>query len=72
MTAGDKMQSFSSQHTYAETKLGSPYVCSYKEENIYEALACVKFALSVESNPTVPHDFTEAEYLKRVKSIFTL
>jgi hypothetical protein len=72
MTAGDKVQSFTSQHPFAESSIGSPSVCSYHEENIHEALACVKLSLNSELSPIVPAAFTEEEYLKRVKEIFVL
>ena len=72
MTAGDKIQSFLSQHPFAVSNIGPPSVCSYQEENIHEALACVKLSLNSELPPMVPVAFTEEEYLKRVKSIFAL
>lgn len=61
---------FRSQHDYAMEKIGTPYVCSARLENVDEVLRCVDTALSSSLAPHVPDDFQYNRYLERVKRIF--
>ena len=69
---GGKVRAYNSQHPYAETAVGSPSVCSYKEDSTVEALSCVKYALTTDITPFIPKDFTQEAHVARVKKIFGL
>ena len=63
---------FTSQHPYAETHIGEPYVCSFDMDNREQLKACVHKALETNLEPKIPDDFTEEAYLERVNKIFRL
>jgi hypothetical protein len=58
------------QHDYATTVIGEPYVCDAHLENIDEVRRCIDYALKVNLQPFIPHDFRYEEYLTRVRRIF--
>lgn len=66
------VKGYNSQHPYAETRIGMPYVCSYPENDHALLLKCIDHALSVDLPPLIPQDFLLENYLARVKSIFNL
>ena len=63
---------YASQHPYAAEKIGAPYVCSYRESSLDELKDCVAQALNSTLEPHIPKDFQKAEYVLRVKKIFSL
>ena len=65
-------QSFQSQHPYAAEKIGEPYVCSYKINDIASLEKCIDKALSTNLEPYVPQHFTKEAYRQRVIDIFKL
>jgi hypothetical protein len=65
-------QIFLNQHPYASEKIGEPYVCSYKQNNLNSLLICIDKALKTNLKPYIPIDFTKENYKKRVIKIFDL
>ena len=63
---------FNSQHPYADAKIGKPYVCSYRINDLDSLKLCVDLALTVDLEPFLPPDFTKVIYLERVRQIFNL
>lgn len=63
-------EEYTSQHPYAMTKIGIPYVCSYHEGNLDELDECISKALSSPLDSHIPIDFQVSNYLKRVQDIF--
>ena len=63
---------FKSQHPFAVQNIGAPYVCSYSIGDIHSLMNCVNLALETNLKPIIPKDFTEMEYINRVKKIFNL
>lgn len=66
------VKGYTSQHPYAETRIGHPYVCSYSENDMSQLQKCIEYALSADLPPFVPDDFLLENYLVRVKRIFDL
>lgn len=62
---------YSSQHDYIQQQ-APDYVCSYREDNVRELLACVKRAMESDLKPFIPSELTKKEYFERVKTIFQL
>jgi alpha-1,3(6)-mannosylglycoprotein beta-1,6-N-acetyl-glucosaminyltransferase len=63
---------FTSQHPYAETYVGQPYVCSFHISQTNELMQCVDKALTTTLGPLVPEHFQESQYLERLRSILGL
>lgn len=64
---------YHSQHPYAADRLGAPYVCSYRQGDAEQLLACVRTALATDLPVgTIPYDFTLEAHLARVQHIFDL
>ena len=63
---------FKTQHDYAVTQIGSPYVCNAKMNDVSSVKKCIEFALTANLPPFVPPDFEHDAYVARVKSIFSL
>jgi hypothetical protein len=63
---------FASQHPYAQSSLGAPYVCSYKQHDADSLMACVQKALKTELSPFIPSELTFDSHVSRVRKIFNL
>lgn len=63
---------FTSQHPYADLKIGFPYVCSYDINNMTQLQSCIDHALTTNLKSLIPVDFLLESYLKRVQNIFKL
>lgn len=61
-----------SQHPFAAEKIGLPYVCNYKDNNIEELKKCINMALHSSITSKIPKELTLNVYLSRVKNIFSL
>jgi hypothetical protein len=61
-----------SQHSFAETEVGAPHVCNYREADGAQLVACVRKALSAELEPLLPPAFAHENYVNRVRKIFSL
>lgn len=63
---------FKTQHDYAISKIGAPYVCNANLNEIKSVIKCVEFALNANLPPFIPPDFEHNAYITRVKELFSL
>ena len=61
---------FISQHPFAQ-KLGPPYVCSYRAQDLHDLRRCVAEATKTQLHRFLPPDFHLQNYLQRVRKIFS-
>jgi hypothetical protein len=67
----ERYPAYLSQHPYAASKVGSPYVCSAQMNSEHEYVQCAVHALSMPAlEPFVPEDFSTALHAQRVQEIF--
>lgn len=63
---------FKTQHDYAASKIGAPYVCNANLNDFLSVKKCIDVALASNLPSFIPPDFHHDSYMKRVKDIFSL